>query len=269
MFEEYRDLCDTGKLSTGTLHLWRGKDAWVLNFPTKTTWRKPSEIQYVESGLIKFCESYEEMGISSISFPPLGCGNGNLDWRKVKPLMENYLSPLPIRVFIHDRQVRPDFVPEHLEGIAYHIPSSFDMFHEDLKTILTRNQGYFQTLRDGREFTVSSSEDADLRVMRDGKSERIPFEELENAWTVLQSGVLSADHYSGETTRRIKSYLFAILANLPYVNVAEIRTVRKSQTVTGHGLYFERDRSEFEEFLENSPKQKELWPSQQNAPSNM
>lgn len=59
-------------------------------------------IEYIDAGLKKFVDSYQEKGINSISFPRLGCGNGGLNWEKeVKPLMEKYLRPLPINVFIH------------------------------------------------------------------------------------------------------------------------------------------------------------------------
>jgi hypothetical protein len=39
MFSEYRKLCDSSEFSIGNLHLWKGDDHWVLNFPTKTSWR--------------------------------------------------------------------------------------------------------------------------------------------------------------------------------------------------------------------------------------
>ena len=78
MFKAYRSLCDQHALEIGKLHLWRATDHWILNFPTKTTWKKPSKLDYIEAGLDVFLSSYRGMGISSISFPPLGCGNGNL-----------------------------------------------------------------------------------------------------------------------------------------------------------------------------------------------
>src|SRR5947209_16281482 len=100
MFRSYREYCERGELRTGTLMLWRGPDRWVLNFPTKTTWRLPSKIEYVESGLRRFVETYEELGITSISFPPLGCGNGNLDWSAVKPRSEEHTSELQSRQYL-------------------------------------------------------------------------------------------------------------------------------------------------------------------------
>lgn len=51
--------------------------------------------------LIKFVQNYERVEIESIAFPKLGCGNGGLDWTFVKPIMEYYLKPLPINVFIY------------------------------------------------------------------------------------------------------------------------------------------------------------------------
>jgi hypothetical protein len=62
-------------------------------------------------------------------------------------------------------------------------------------------------------------------------------EELES-WSVLQTGLLTADLYSGETPRRYKSYLFAILACLPYVSHAEVQHIRGGNTSPGHALFF-------------------------------
>ena len=71
------------------------------NFPTKKHWRKPSKLAYIDNGLKKFVDQYEERGIWEIAFPRLGCGNGGLDWADVAPLMEHHLKPLPIPVYIH------------------------------------------------------------------------------------------------------------------------------------------------------------------------
>jgi len=35
-----------------------------------------------------------EYDIKSIALPPLGCGNGGLEWQAVKPLIINYLGDL-------------------------------------------------------------------------------------------------------------------------------------------------------------------------------
>ena len=102
MYESYRKVCTKKLLKPGLLLLFKEYgNLWILNFPTKTTWREKSKLSYIEEGLIKFVSTYKEKGIVSIVFPPLGCTNGGLDWNKeVKPLMEKYLSNLDIEILI-------------------------------------------------------------------------------------------------------------------------------------------------------------------------
>jgi O-acetyl-ADP-ribose deacetylase (regulator of RNase III) len=99
MFREYQDLCRAGRLSIGALHLWRGSDRWVLNLPTKTSWRLPSTLADVEAGLSRFRRDYQALRITSVAFPALGCGS--LSWEAVRPLLDAYLQDLPIPVDIH------------------------------------------------------------------------------------------------------------------------------------------------------------------------
>ncbi len=102
MFKQYQYYCEKDMLAVGKLWVYKTPNKWVLNFPTKIYWRNPSKLEYIEAGLQKFFETYEERGIDSIAFPPLGCGNGGLDWEsQVKPLMEKYLKDLPIDIYIH------------------------------------------------------------------------------------------------------------------------------------------------------------------------
>lgn len=101
MFESYKHACDKHLLTIGKLMLYYAPDHWILMFPTKENWRNPSKLEYLEAGLNKFVNTYAEKGITSIAFPKLGCGNGELSWSDVKPLMEKYLKQLPITVYIY------------------------------------------------------------------------------------------------------------------------------------------------------------------------
>ena len=112
MFKQYQGHCESNKLTIGKLWLYKTPNKWILNFPTKTTWKKPSKLEYIEAGLQNFVRSYAERGITSVAFPKLGCGNGELAWDDVRPLMETYLKKLPIEVFIYIQDKKnPD--PEH------------------------------------------------------------------------------------------------------------------------------------------------------------
>lgn len=113
MFEVYQKFCEDGTLTVGKLQVYKTPNKWILNFPTKANWRSPSKLEYIEQGLEKFVAHYERLGIKSIAFPMLGCGNGGLSWEdEVKPLMEKYLKPLPIDIFIHVAK-RDAHKPEH------------------------------------------------------------------------------------------------------------------------------------------------------------
>jgi O-acetyl-ADP-ribose deacetylase (regulator of RNase III) len=102
MFKEYRQLCLQGDLVVGKLHVYRAPNKIIVNFPTKKDWRQPARLEYIEAGLQKFTEGYNLYGISSVSFPQLGCGSGGLDWElQVKPIMERYLKDVSISVYIH------------------------------------------------------------------------------------------------------------------------------------------------------------------------
>jgi len=112
MFREYQLACEVGQFDIGDLMLFRTSNKLILNFPTKKHWRSPSRLEYIEVGLRQFVYSYSDWGITSVSFPQLGCGNGELNWEsQVRGMMERYLSPLPLDVFVH---LYPrDGMPEH------------------------------------------------------------------------------------------------------------------------------------------------------------
>ena len=104
MFRRYAAICHRGDLGIGKLWLYRAAppSAWVLNFPTKIHWKLPSTVDMVDAGLAKFASAYQQQGITSIAFPPLGCGLGGLNFaRDVKPLMERHLGNLDIPIEIY------------------------------------------------------------------------------------------------------------------------------------------------------------------------
>lgn len=111
MFEKYKIACEKKLLAIGKLMLISAPDHMILLFPTKENWRFPSKLSYIEKGLIQFCNNYAQRGITSIAFPKLGCGNGELAWEEVKPLMEKYLKNLPIDIYIYLNKHTDE--PEH------------------------------------------------------------------------------------------------------------------------------------------------------------
>lgn len=106
MYKKYRESCLRGDFKIGdiqVLDMSQGSGTlYAVNFPTKDHYNNPSELSYIEKGLQTFVQEYEEIGITHIAFPKLGCGLGGLSWEEVKLLMEHYLGNLPnIRVEIY------------------------------------------------------------------------------------------------------------------------------------------------------------------------
>ena len=67
---------------------------WLINFPTKKHWRQPSKLEWIKEGLQDLRRVIEEKKIQSIAIPPLGCGNGGLDWSDVRGEIEGALGSL-------------------------------------------------------------------------------------------------------------------------------------------------------------------------------
>ncbi len=67
---------------------------WIINFPTKQHWRGDSRIEWITEGLQDLHRFLIENKVKSIAIPPLGAGNGGLDWAEVRPLIEEVLGNL-------------------------------------------------------------------------------------------------------------------------------------------------------------------------------
>jgi len=117
MFRDYKWRCDAGLVHPGQPYLFEDLlGTSILNFPTKDHWRSSSRISYVEDGLDWFVDNWKKLGLESVAFPPLGCGNGGLEWQDVGPLMYSKLSDLPIEIEVYapygtpQSQLQPEFL---------------------------------------------------------------------------------------------------------------------------------------------------------------
>ena len=105
MFKDYRKKCENNQLKIGKLHLFKTLDHLIINFPTKIHWKHYSRLEWIEAGLQRFVKDYKNWNIESVAFPQLGTSHGRLDWVDVKPLMEEYLNPLEIKVEIYTNSI--------------------------------------------------------------------------------------------------------------------------------------------------------------------
>lgn len=74
----------------------------IVNFPTKTHWKLPSEYLYIEQGLVALRKEIINRKIRSIAIPPLGSHNGGLDWLRVKHMIETALVDLDCDIMLYE-----------------------------------------------------------------------------------------------------------------------------------------------------------------------
>jgi O-acetyl-ADP-ribose deacetylase (regulator of RNase III) len=97
MFKAYKDACNKKEVKVGIMWMWDTgvNPKWIVNFPTKDDWRKPSEYSYIVSGLSNLGMVISEKGIKSLALAALGCNLGGLEWLKVRDLIEAFHKTLP------------------------------------------------------------------------------------------------------------------------------------------------------------------------------
>ncbi|PIV20092.1 MAG: Appr-1-p processing protein [Deltaproteobacteria bacterium CG03_land_8_20_14_0_80_45_14] len=118
MFNDYVARCNRNEVRLGKPYLYkRLTPPWILNFPTKGHWRSVSRIEDIVKGLKYLLQHYKEWGITSLAVPPLGCGQGQLEWKIVGPTLYRYLSQLDIPVELYAPHGTPheELQPEFLD----------------------------------------------------------------------------------------------------------------------------------------------------------
>lgn len=233
MFESYKKVCEKHQLTIGKLMLHQEADHWILLFPTKENWRNPSKLEYIEKGLMKFVSTYAEKHITSIAFPKLGCGNGELDWNLVRPLMERYLKPLPIDVYIY-LGVNNDNLPEHKEQqktIKWLKENakdmSFDGVVDDLKTLspLVPYSFYYN------EVEYSFSYDNGITIGNDN----IKIQVTENDFFAIWDEIRNQSVFRIPDNNEIE-LVYALLFSLGYLSAIKIMDMKEHKMVAGYQI---------------------------------
>ncbi len=129
MYEDYVRRCNAGEVKLGRPYLYKALvPPWILNFPTKDHWRSVAKLSDIVAGLAYLEEHYKEWGIESLAVPPLGCGEGQLEWRVVGPTLYRRLAALDIDVGLYapfhvpDTELDPEFLASSARLPDAHAP---------------------------------------------------------------------------------------------------------------------------------------------------
>ena len=106
-YKLYKEACDNKEFTVGSMFTTKTGQLmpkFIINFPTKEHWKRRSKIDFVKSGMKELVKTIKTNEIKSIPIPPLGCGNGGLNWNEVKPIIVNELQSINknIEVIIYE-----------------------------------------------------------------------------------------------------------------------------------------------------------------------
>jgi O-acetyl-ADP-ribose deacetylase (regulator of RNase III) len=106
-YKLYAAACKAGQVVTGRMFVTETGELngprWIINFPTKQHWRSASRLEWIIDGLKDLKRFLVEQKIHSVAIPPLGAGNGGLDWQVVRCEVEKVLGDLPhIDVWVYE-----------------------------------------------------------------------------------------------------------------------------------------------------------------------
>jgi O-acetyl-ADP-ribose deacetylase (regulator of RNase III) len=106
-FNAYRNACKQGDIAIGKLFVTKENnlntgEKIIINFPTKKNWQKSSEYSFIEKGLDNLVQIITQQNIKSVALPPLGAGNGGLEWEKVKKIIKQKLNHLNVEIIVYE-----------------------------------------------------------------------------------------------------------------------------------------------------------------------
>lgn len=105
-FELYAAACKKGELQIGKMFVTPTNSImnpkWIINFPTKQHWMHKSQYAYIETGLDDLLLQIQKLNIRSVAIPPLGSGQGGLDWVQVRRIIEEKLGSTTIEITVFE-----------------------------------------------------------------------------------------------------------------------------------------------------------------------
>ena len=105
-FRRYAAACKAKEVIIGRMFVTEVNDLeghrWIVNFPTKQHWRGDSRLEWIVEGLQDLRRFLTEHKVRSVAIPPLGAGNGGLDWTDVRAAIEVALGELDVEIIVFE-----------------------------------------------------------------------------------------------------------------------------------------------------------------------
>ena len=105
-YQLYNAACKAKQVHTGKMFVTETHELtgprWIINFPTKQHWRADSRMEWIIEGLVDLRRFIIEQKVGSVAIPPLGAGNGGLEWSLVREQIEKLLGDLDINILVFE-----------------------------------------------------------------------------------------------------------------------------------------------------------------------
>lgn len=243
MFAQYQSLCEADALNMGQVFLYRTPHKWILNVPIRKHYRAAVRLDSVAQALQKIATIYAAQGITSLSMPVPGAGEG-VTQDEVLPMLESYLGSLPLMVYVHlPADERLPEQRQHLQTTARWLHGTprditFDSFVRGISSI-ARRYTTLPTLLDERPFQIQlRQEEAPPRRLslrltpHGGEPFFLPLTMLRDLWQyiVMAGYVHPANLPSGMDA--IGAELVTLVCRLSYVRPV-LMALRDASPVVG------------------------------------
>ena len=158
MNDEYVKKCKSSKLKPGVLHIFLTGSKLIINFPTKNKWREKSKMEYISAGLDELVKLMTDRNIKSIAIPPLGCGNGGLNWCDVKTLIIQKMGCFDdsVSIFVFEPSKNYQSIPANEPQLSLSalilMKIKFCLDDSHFNKICLQKTAYFMTILSGTNY---------------------------------------------------------------------------------------------------------------------
>ncbi len=103
MFREYQAYCRSGDFQLGDTQFYHSPDQnmpHVINVAIQLDLRNGARIEHIKQGLEKVEAYHAQLGIKTLAMPRMGCGLGGLDWKDVRPIVQDIFRNSNLEVVV-------------------------------------------------------------------------------------------------------------------------------------------------------------------------
>lgn len=237
VFDQYRALCDAGKLTLGRVWLAQAGAKRILHLPVKAHWRSAAKRSDVEAAVQLLVSRWAEWGIGSLAVPQFE--ETDLRWEEdIRPILESALASLPIPVYLHTYDRKQDAARSLRQvDTLLNKPTQrgdFTQFWRELGRVIRKADGKF-TSTDGKPFIAQIEPNARRRLLtltpQDGDTIILSDSTLADLWTAIQcAGLLMAWQFPG-AVEAYTNYLIPLLAGLDDIQAVKTGIIGEAGTL--------------------------------------